>query len=356
MNIRAIPITSLTPGQLALWDEVQRDNPALASPFFRPEFAKSCAAVGRPVEVALVEQRGKAVGFLPFERRALNIGAPVGGRLSDFQAVIAPADVSVYLPRAASDCGLSALVFDHWLATQPTPGGVVWEEDESPYIDVSRGFDEYAACFTGNRRHLRDPLRKRDRLEREVGPLRFAPHVPHEGVLQTLFQWKWEQYRKTQLPSICEYEWVRALLATLLHFRDERFTPCLSVLRAGERIVAIHYFLRSGPVLHGWFCAYDPAMGRYSPGILLLLEMLKRAPELGIARVDLGKGSERFKRNYMTGAQRVATGGVYLRDALHLGQSAYRRVRRELRHSVLGAALRTPMRQLHKMRVWVEMQ
>ena len=84
--------------------------------------------------------------------------------------------------------------------------------------------------------------------------------------------------------------------------------------------------MRSKTVLHGWFAAYDPAFAKYSPGILLLLDMAKRASSPGISIIDMGKGSEPYKQR-LNGAIQIAEGSVVVSPLL----SAMRRLRLSVR-------------------------
>jgi CelD/BcsL family acetyltransferase involved in cellulose biosynthesis len=70
--------------------------------------------------------------------------------------------------------------------------------------------------------------------------------------------------------------------------------------------------MRSRGVLHWWFPTYHPRYGAYSPGIILLLRIAAAAPVLGVGKLDLGKGEERYKRNLMTGAAPLREGAVEL--------------------------------------------
>jgi CelD/BcsL family acetyltransferase involved in cellulose biosynthesis len=63
-------------------------------------------------------------------------------------------------------------------------------------------------------------------------------------------------------------------------------------------------------VLHWWFPVYDKKFGVLSPGWILLREVVMAAPELGIARIDLGRGEDDYKRRAMTGQSTVCIGAV----------------------------------------------
>jgi CelD/BcsL family acetyltransferase involved in cellulose biosynthesis len=77
----------------------------------------------------------------------------------------------------------------------------------------------------------------------------------------------------------------------------------VSSLYFGDRLAAVHFGFSSGNILHWWFPAYDTALGKYSPGMILLLETIRAAYGSGIARIQLGKGEERYKLSFMTGSR-----------------------------------------------------
>src|SRR5581483_6030982 len=84
----------------------------------------------------------------------------------------------------------------------------------------------------------------------------------------------------------------------------------LSALYAGPELVAAHFGLRSGPVLHWWFPVYNPDLSRLDPGWMLLRAVIEAAPELGLERLDLGRGRDEWKRRAATGEQVVGQGAV----------------------------------------------
>ena len=84
----------------------------------------------------------------------------------------------------------------------------------------------------------------------------------------------------------------------------------LSTLHFGDTLVAAHFGLRSGTVLHWWFPVYDPAFAGFAPGWIMLRELAMAAPELGLDRIDLGRGDDEYKRRARTGEIEVAAGDV----------------------------------------------
>src|SRR5690606_5185021 len=55
----------------------------------------------------------------------------------------------------------------------------------------------------------------------------------------------------------------------------------------------------------------DPAFGRHSPGAILTQRMIEAACALGVARIDLGTGTERYKKSLANADFEVAEGTVH---------------------------------------------
>jgi len=147
-------------------------------------------------------------------------------------------------------------------------------------------------------------------MGREIGPLRFELNASDPTLLRTVIQWKCDQSRRAGIYSILRWKWSQRLLESILTQKYESFGGMLSVLWAGDTLAAIHMGMRAGPVLHWWFPTYNRALAKYSPGLILLLYVLREAEEIGIKRVDLGKGDELYKRRFMTGSEMVAVGSI----------------------------------------------
>jgi CelD/BcsL family acetyltransferase involved in cellulose biosynthesis len=84
----------------------------------------------------------------------------------------------------------------------------------------------------------------------------------------------------------------------------------LSLLYAGETLVAGHFGMRSSTVWHYWFPAYDRQFARFSPGLALLLKMAQHAEELGLRCIDLGTGMSLYKKRLMNASVSVAEGSI----------------------------------------------
>jgi CelD/BcsL family acetyltransferase involved in cellulose biosynthesis len=117
--------------------------------------------------------------------------------------------------------------------------------------------------------------------------------------------------------------------------RDPSFAGVLSTLHAGDHLLAAHFGIRSGPVLHWWFPVYDPQFSALAPGWMLLRELVSAAPALGITRIDLGRGDDEYKRRAKTGETVVCQG--------LLTRSSARQVLRRTKDSLITAAKASPV-------------
>jgi CelD/BcsL family acetyltransferase involved in cellulose biosynthesis len=96
------------------------------------------------------------------------------------------------------------------------------------------------------------------------------------------------------------------------------------VLRAGDDVVAAHLGLRSAATLAWWFPVYDTRFHRYSPGLILCLEILRAMPSQGLRTLDLGKGDEPYKQRLANAEIPLLTGGIS-RDPVSARLGAARR-------------------------------
>ena len=357
MEITVIAAKELTSELVSQWSQIQRADPNLASPYFRPEFSQTVATVRNDVEVAVMRRDGEAVGFFPYQRSRWNVAMPVGGRFSDYQAVILRKGVEWEPEELVRGCGLRAWHFDHLIASlkQCTRYHVVL--DDSPYMDLSDGFQSYEASqVKAGSKLIRRVARKACKIERELGPLRFVPHTTERTVFEKLIEWKSDQYRATETIDPFSHRWTVELLERIRLRQDESFAGMLSALYAGDRLVAAHLGMRSYGVLHGWFPTYERELSRYSPGLIQFIELAKAAESLGVRLIDLGKGLSRYKRELMSGTFKVAEGSVDLRPVTRLLRSGFRNACDWGRSSPLRGPARVPARVLRHFSEWLALR
>jgi CelD/BcsL family acetyltransferase involved in cellulose biosynthesis len=345
MRITLFPAAELTAQHVAAWSDLQRAQPGLSSPYFRPEFTQAVARVRDDVEVALLEADGRPAGFFPFQRSRGGIGLPVGGRMSDFHGVVAEKDLVWDCPALLHDCRLAAWHFDHLPADQKSFQPYHWSTADSPYMDLSGGWDGYeAGQLCGHKNSFKRMMRKARQVARDVGDIRFEFHYPDPQLFDTLIQWKRRQYQATGVADVLALPWTVELLRQILVEQSEGFAGVFSVLYVAEKPAALLLSMKSHDILHAWFSVYGPDFIPFSPGLILWFELAKAAEHHGIRRIDLGKGPEEYKIHLMSGAIPVAEGSVDRRPMRRILRRSWRHAYEWLRNSSLKKPLIIPGR------------
>jgi CelD/BcsL family acetyltransferase involved in cellulose biosynthesis len=279
MKVTVVPAKQLPDDLTIRWNEIQQNNPDLCSPFFCPDFTQAVAAV-----------RDDGAAFFPFQKTPFGFGKPVGGPVSDYHGLIAPRGAKHDLKALMRACKLLSWDFDHVPAAQIAFSPWTMVETESYILDVS---NDLQVVSKETRSRYVSKMRK---LEREFGKVEIDLDCKDADIVRLCLELKSAQYRRSNVVDLFAMPWARALADVISSKRSSSFSGITSVLRAGGRPVAIHFGMRSKTAWHYWFPAYDLEFGRYSPGMLLLLDMISRAPRLGIGVIDFGKGAMDYKQ------------------------------------------------------------
>jgi CelD/BcsL family acetyltransferase involved in cellulose biosynthesis len=337
--VRRVRVDVVAPHELgaeehSAWAAIQRSESELDSPFLTASFAMACARARPRTRVAVLRDDAGIAGFFAYEAGRAGSARALGQGLSDVQALVVPSTSKLDVPALLRACGLRTWQFDHLLGHQgPLLAGAPhrWGEDRSPVVDLGEGWDAYEKVLRTTSSSLRSTTaRRRRNLERDHGPVSLEFSEPDHAILDQLIQWKSQQYRRTGRPDPLARPGVRPLLHDLLDTSDSGFAAPLAVLRAGDEIVAAHLGLRSAETLAWWFPVYVPRFHRYSPGLILCLDILRAMPGQGLRSLDLGKGDEPYKQRLANAEIPLLQGGIG-RGPVSAG---------------LGAALRWPRAQV----------
>lgn len=347
MDTEIIVGASLRPEDRARWLRWQTTQPAYASPFFHPRFTESAIRAGREVMIALQSDAGVLSAVLPFERAGRRI-VPVAHPMNDSHGpVLAPGgrfDLAAFM-RA---CQATTLAFDHLMpATQAAFAPHVEAIVQAPWMNLERGLDHYRKQLDHRaREQLSNTRRKANKIGREVGALRLEADCRDPQMLERLIEWKRAQYRRTGAPDLFARGWPADLLRTLHASDDPDCRGSVSVLWAGERVLALYYNLRSRRHVHGWFPVYDPDHARLSPGSVLRWKLTEHYSGSGVAAWSLGKGEWLHKQLTATDRTPVAEVYVELRRLPRLLRQLRRRLLTALKASRPYAWARAAKRKL----------
>lgn len=309
-SISVLRASQLSDSDVARWNEILASNPCLDSPYFRPEFTLAVAKVRNDVEIAVLRYGGEIRGFFPFQRGRFNVGSPIGGRLSDFHGPITENGLSLPFQEVVERCGLRTFPFDHLLVEEPSRLPAHSQVCGSPYLALPNGFDAYLSTQKYYSKHIGQYVRKKNKIERENGVLVTNFDSRSQGDFNQLFDWKVDQYQRTGAFNPFRFQWPTDLLKEIWSMRTESFRGVLSTVHIGKELLGAHFGMISHGVLHYWFPAYNPDYHKYSPGNLMLLEIAEKGSRQGVAKIDLGKGTEPYKLCFGSAQTLVAEGCV----------------------------------------------
>ncbi len=307
-RFEAIRANELSARHWSHWHALRAANPQLTSPYFHPAFTQIAARVRPETEVLLLHAQGECVGYLPFHRVRQDWAVPIGGRLNDYQGIIAKQPVLFDSHRMLVDNGLTRWEFHSWLWPKPEFRACVYARP----ITSSRAhwtvLDDYLTRLRQSSSTIRRHGQKRRRLEREHGPLRLELDETNPSVLDWLIRVKRDKYARTSCTDYFAPAWCRQLIEEVFAARQPGFRGILSVLYAGKRPIAGHFGMVANETLHYWFPVYDPSYHRYSVGTELYLRIVECAGAWGIRQIDFGYGTEPYKRRLLTDTDCVWTG------------------------------------------------
>ncbi len=316
---------------------MQRATPSLANPFLSPEFAIAVGRFRPGARVAVLAEGQSITGFFPFERRRHGAGVPVCGWLTPCQGLIHAPGAEWDPQELLRGCRISAWRFDNLITDQKPFATYHTAIVATPMIDLSGGFEAYyAKVRLKSPRFCKEIARRARKLEREFGELRVVADSRDTNVLRALMAWKSEQYRQTNHVDRFEQPWLVELLDILLATRSAQVSGLLSVLYAGDHLVAAQFGLRTETLLVGWFTGYETRLSKYSPGLIHIKGLAEEMAAAGISTIDMGGGRKNYYKETMKSydsfvAQGVVTSRSVLGVAHHVRNALTWAVRRTLR-------------------------
>lgn len=301
LQVEIVRVDQLTLADRVLWRAMTDANPDLASPYFRFEFADIAGRISPDAAVAILTRDGRTVGYLPHQRRGAAI-QPLGAPMNDYHGVIAMPGEAPPLQTVAALLGAPRLNVSAWVG----PSGVGEPRETLMTITPEEGFDAwYAERRQTWGKYFKDKERARRSLETEHGAIRVEYDLRDPQLLDHLIALKSDQYTRTGRHDIFACGWTRDLLHALMADRREDFGASMAALWTGDRLAAIEYSLHAGDRYHFWFPAYEPAVARCSPGILLTLDTMKLGCADGFRVYDFGFGGEGYKKYFCNATQGV---------------------------------------------------
>ncbi len=292
------------------WTAFQAADPDLRSPFFSPAFCRIVAQVRSDVRIAVMTDAGEPVGFFPFHRQRFGRLAPLAGQISDYHGIIGQRGARGDLHAVLRALKGQVYDFNHVPVSQPQFRHHAYLQADSPLVDLSAGFDSWFLGRRSTNKGFRALDRKGRKLDREVGPLRFVANEADPAVWQQLLSWKRDALAGIGVKLILDRPWAGAVVDRIRQTDTPGFGGMTSALWAGDALAAVSFSMRNGTTGHSWFPTFNPQFSRASPGLLLLIEIIRHAADIGLTEYDLGRGPEQYKREFANGARDLCEGSV----------------------------------------------
>ncbi|MEQ8824545.1 MAG: GNAT family N-acetyltransferase [Filomicrobium sp.] len=350
MEFTVVKASALSKEEISTWSDLQADNEDLRNPCFHPAYTLTASSVCDNVEVAVLRQRGRAVGFFPFQRKSRRVGGPVGGILSDIHGVITRPNIEFEAEELLKACGLDCWHFNHLLTSQMAFQKYHHDNEVSYIMDLSKGIENYLDGLQRAGSSVLSQVRRKTRqLEQIAGPLRFRFDHNDQGIFQTLVTWKREQLVKQGFADMFATPWIARLIEAIRHASsNDGFRGHLPTLHAGDELIAGMVGMSCGTTTTSWIPMYNPRYAKQSPGLIFHVELAKRSASEGITTIDLGCGENQMKTRLSSKTVSVSMGAVDLRFATSTLTSAWYGARKIVRSQISNPKTLQLLRRLRR--------
>lgn len=308
LQCETISPAALTAADRCAWISLANAT-GVASPLLHPDFAIAVAKVRDDVRVALFRDRKGLAGVFAHHRRPGGFARPIGAAFSDLHAILTRADIDQPVAELLRLAGISrarfAAVFTGEDASpdgmEPAGRSLATVLRSTPEALIEELRAEHPKKFKDFRRRMR-------RLEDDHGPARLEMSSDRAALIQ-LMDWKSAQFRATGKHDVLAPQWASDLMHTLLEANGE-VKGRLITLSVGGRVIAAEFGPEADGTFHPWLAAYDEALSAYSPGHLLVYQLIGAMPRLGLARYEMGTGHEDYKKYFANHATPLHSGVV----------------------------------------------
>ncbi len=326
-------IEVITPGELsaadkAAWTRLRASNPALYSPYFHPDYTALIGRLRDDAHIAIVYEGETPIAFFPYQGPRpgkSGFARPIGAPMTDYHGVIAAPQADIDYGDMLRRAGIGAFhysaLIDPGDDLAPHPSAT----DMATMMDISKGAEAWRdARDSSYRRSLKSHRRRIRKAEEEIGLRRFEFQSRDRAAFDQLITWKKQKFTETGKYDVLSADWTLNLLEHLWTSTD-KLRCDMQVLYFGDRIAAIDLGLSDGPVFHSWIVAYDGDLQNYAPGIQLLEGLIDNAAGLGYSRIDLGAGTDGYKRHYASEEINVKSGFIAVHGPAAALSRAYAR-------------------------------
>jgi len=314
LRLERVAIDALSETDAAVWRRACERQSVTRSPYLGPDWPRRVAEVEGPDrrmgQVLVIRRGGEAVGF-GSARVAGRVGLPLGAPFNDYQGLVLAPDVEVSDPALCQALGVERLDFTATPAALPGLSQAIRSREPAFAIDLTQGFEAYARDRgEAGSQIVRECASRRRGLDRAHGGVKFQAASKDCRDLAQLIGWKRQQCQATGQMDVLAPDWTRDLIERLVLIPDTHLKALMFTLHVGGTLAAAHLALATPRRLHAWIIGYDASFGRYSPGNVLMMDVVQWAADQGYDSLDLGPGDVPFKRRFANRITEVGSGFV----------------------------------------------
>ena len=307
-EFRLQTVKDMTPDLWAACTALRNRETAFDDPFFDPEFARLLGEVRDDTRIGIALDHGDMVGFWAMHVRPGEWSRPIGGPFSNWHGPVVSSSSSLSpecFLRGLGLAGFSAFAMPGALAT-------TWSgrpHDVAYLTDLSAGWSAFSLDLERQwGSHFKKMRRLRRAAIRKDGEVEFRFEDNTEQTFTQLIHLKRDQLARTGRHDVFAPDWSRALLDRLRTHESPRLRTRLVSIYIGGQHAASELNLMSDKVMNGWLAGFDRGYARWSPGHLLVEDLLQHLSEHGPYIYDAGAGSAHYKRQYSNLQRPVMSG------------------------------------------------
>ena len=289
------------------WAALRASNPQNYSPYFHLDYTILLSELREDVFIACLYDNDLPAAFLPYQGE--RFARPVGAPMTDYHGLICRPDAAIDPVEILKRAGIGAYHFS--AATNSQMTSHFQSEDDGVMMNLEAGAEAWRAARDGSyRRHLKSNRRRIRKAGEDIGEPRSVWKSQDPVIFDQLIAWKKQKFVETGKYDVLSADWTMELLKQLWSRHDSALRCELQAIYFGDRLAAIDLGLSDGETFHSWIVAYDGELHSYAPGIQLLEGLIDASESLGYKRIDLGVGTDGYKRHYATEPITVGTGFI----------------------------------------------
>ena len=279
-------------------------------PFFDPDFARLVGEVREDTRIGFACDRDGVFAIWPMHIRPGNWARPIGSPFSDWNAPILAENTTLTPQEILAGFDISGMTTQGFMPSTFQRSKSM-KRVGANLTDLSMGWDsvfaEQQACWPKHFKKMRRVYRK---VERDFSSHTFTFDDRRDDSFEKLMALKQQQFIRTGYHDVLEAPWTRALFDRLRSFEGPRLRSSLSTLYYDDTFAAAEFNLQSDRVMHGWITAFSQDLGSYSPGNMLVQEMLQHLSKTDITIYDAGPGLDHYKRHYANMQSPIESGVI----------------------------------------------